>query len=256
MSGLNEEGGQAAARSAQLSGLLALQDGNPVARLRALRASIAGRVVFTTSFGLEDQAIAHMIFEGKIDIDVVTLDTGRLMPSTYKVWADTEMRYGRRIRSFHPNADRLAAHIGDAGVNGFYFSKEARIDCCFVRKVEPLGRALDGAGAWVVGLRADQSQRRGDITLAQWDEAKQLVKFAPLHDWTRAQVAAFCDAESIPVNELHAQGFASIGCAPCTRAIAPGESERAGRWWWEDDAAKECGLHIGSDGKLMRASAP
>lgn len=227
----------------------------PAERLAALREAVPGRIVFTTSFGIEDQAIAHFIFAHGIDIDVVTLDTGRLFPSTYKVWAETEMKYGVRIRSFHPQSDALAAYVADAGIDGFYYSKEARTACCFVRKVEPLGRALAGAEAWVTGLRADQSGQRGGVALAAWDGERGLVKFSPLFDWTRDRVAAFCDAEGVPVNELHAQGFVSIGCAPCTRAIQPGEPERAGRWWWESDEAKECGLHVGADGKLTRAKA-
>ena len=232
-----------------------IKGATPAERLRALREAVPGRIVFTTSFGIEDQAISHLIFEGRLAIDVVTLDTGRLFPSTYKVWAETEERYGVRIRSYHPDQAALAAQVADAGINGFYHSKEARIGCCTVRKVEPLARALAGAAAWVTGLRADQSGQRAAVELASWDPERQLVKVAPLFDWTREDVAAFCAAEGVPVNELHAQGFLSIGCEPCTRALKPGEPERAGRWWWESDEAKECGLHIGSDGKLVRKVA-
>ncbi len=224
----------------------------PADRLAALREAVPGRIVFTTSFGIEDQAISHLILERRIDIEIVTLDTGRLFPSTYKVWADTEARYGVRIRSFHPDQAALAAHVADAGINGFYYSKEARTDCCTVRKVEPLGRALSGAAAWVTGLRADQSGHRAKVDFASWDADRQLVKVAPLFDWPRDRVADFCAAEDVPVNELHARGFLSIGCEPCTRALQPGEPERAGRWWWESDEAKECGLHVGDDGKLVR----
>ena len=225
---------------------------SPADRLAALRREIDGRIVFTTSFGIEDQMLAHLIFTADLGIEVVTLDTGRLFPSTYKVWAETEEKYGVRIRSYHPEQAALAAHVADAGINGFYHSVEARKDCCNVRKVEPLGRALDGAGAWVTGLRADQSGDRAQVTLAAWDEERSLLKLAPLFDWTRAEVASFCAAEGVPVNELHAKGFVSIGCEPCTRAIAPGEPERAGRWWWEGAAARECGLHVGADGRLVR----
>ncbi|MDB5698546.1 MAG: phosphoadenylyl-sulfate reductase [Alphaproteobacteria bacterium] len=224
----------------------------PLERLQSLREHVSGRIVFTTSFGIEDQAIAHLIFVNKLKIDVVTLDTGRLFPSTYKLWAETEERYGVRIRSYHPDQAALAAQIADAGINGFYYSKEARIGCCGVRKVEPLGRALAGAAAWVTGLRADQSGQRGSVPLASWDAERNLLKLSPLYDWTRDRVVAFAEAEGIPVNPLHAQGFLSIGCEPCTRAIKPGEDERAGRWWWEDDEAKECGLHVDGNGKLVR----
>jgi phosphoadenosine phosphosulfate reductase len=235
-----------------LAALPRIGGATPGERLAALRAAVPGRIVFTTSFGLEDQAIAHLIFTQKLKIEVATLDTGRLFPETYELWAETEARYGARIRSFHPDAGALSALVADAGVNGFYFSKEARTDCCFVRKVEPLNRALAGASAWVTGLRADQSEEREGVALAGWDEERSLIKLSPLFDWTRDQVAAFCAAERVPVNALHAQGFLSIGCQPCTRAVQPGEAERAGRWWWENDEARECGLHVGADGRLVR----
>ncbi len=226
----------------------------PWDRLASLRAAVDGRIVFTTSFGLEDQALTHMIFDAKIDIDVVTIDTGRLFPSTYKLWADTEARYARRIKAFYPDAEAVAGFVADWGINGFYHATDARSGCCGVRKVEPLQRALAGASGWVTGLRADQSETRGAVPLAAWDATHRLVKTAPLYDWTREQVVAFVETETVPINPLHAQGFLSIGCEPCTRAVAPGEPERAGRWWWENDESKECGLHIGTDGKLVRTS--
>lgn len=228
---------------------------DPGERLEGLRAAVDGRIVFTTSFGLEDQAVAHFIFTRGLDIEVSTLDTGRLFPSTYKVWEETERRYGTRIRSWHPDSEALANFVAVAGINGFYGSKEARLGCCGIRKVEPLKRALAGAAAWVTGLRADQSAGRGQVELSAWDAERELVKFAPLFDWTRERVADFCAAEGVPVNALHAQGYPSIGCEPCTRAVAPGEPERAGRWWWEADEAKECGLHVGPDGRLVRSKA-
>jgi phosphoadenosine phosphosulfate reductase len=228
---------------------------DPGERLEGLRAGIEGRIVFTTSFGIEDQAVAHFIFTRGLDIEVSTLDTGRLFPSTYKVWEETERRYGARIRSWHPDQSALAAFVAGSGINGFYESKDVRLGCCQVRKIEPLGRALAGAGAWVTGLRADQSSGRSAVELAAWDPERELVKFAPLFDWTRDRVAAFCAAEGVPVNALHASGFPSIGCEPCTRAVAPGEPERSGRWWWEADESKECGLHLGPDGRLVRTKA-
>lgn len=224
----------------------------PAERLASLRAAVPGRIVFTSSFGIEDQAIAHLIFTGRLDIEVATLDTGRLFPATYDLWAETEERYGVRIRSYHPDATALAAFVADAGINGFYHSKEARTSCCYVRKVEPLGRALAGASAWVTGLRADQSDERLGVALAGWDEERRLIKLNPLYDWARDRVTSFCAAESVPVSALHAEGFLSIGCQPCTRAVQPGEHERAGRWWWETDEARECGLHLGPDGRLVR----
>jgi phosphoadenosine phosphosulfate reductase len=224
-------------------------------RLAALIEAVPGRLVFTTSFGIEDQLIAHFILSAHLPIDVATLDTGRLFPSTYTLWQETEERYGVRIHSFHPDASAVAAMVRDAGVNGFYYSKEARLACCAVRKVEPLGRALAGAAAWVTGLRADQSDERAGVSLAGWDAERNLVKFAPLFDWTRDRVAAACAELGVPVNPLHAEGYLSIGCEPCTRALQPGEPERAGRWWWESDEPRECGLHVGSDGRLVRAKA-
>jgi phosphoadenosine phosphosulfate reductase len=224
-------------------------------RLAGLVATVPGRLVFTTSFGLEDQLIAHVIFTEKLPIAVATLDTGRLFPSTYKLWQETEERYGVRIASYHPDAAAVAAMVRDSGINGFYHSKEARLGCCAVRKVEPLGRALAGAAGWVTGLRADQSDGRAGVALAGWDAERELVKLAPLFDWTRERVAAACAKLDVPVNALHGQGFLSIGCEPCTRALKPGEPERAGRWWWEQDEAKECGLHVGPDGRLVRARA-
>lgn len=224
-------------------------------RLRAAVDLIGGRLVFTTSFGIEDQLIAHHVFSERLPIEVVTLDTGRMFPSTYKVWQETEERYGVRIRSVHPDPQALAAMIADSGINGFYHSKDARLSCCHVRKVEPLGRALAGASGWVTGLRADQSNNRSKVPLASWDAERALVKIAPLFDWTRDQVVAECAALGVPVNELHAKGFLSIGCEPCTRAVRPGEPERAGRWWWETDGAAECGLHVGEDGRLARSKA-
>ncbi len=229
----------------------AIAGATPVERLRALRAAVPGRIVFTTSFGIEDQAITHLIATAGLDFELATLDTGRLFPETYELWDRTEARYGRRIRAFQPDRDALEAYVGSNGVNGFYNSIELRQACCAIRKVEPLGRALAGAEAWVTGLRADQSGDRGAVALAAWDAEYRLVKVAPLFDLSRDQVVAFAEAEHVPISPLHAKGFTSIGCAPCTRAIAPGEDERAGRWWWEQ-GAKECGLHVDGSGRLVR----
>jgi len=213
------------------------------ARLVAVTREIAGRIVFTTSFGLEDQAIAHAIFSQDLPIDVVTLDTGRLFPQTYELWSKTEARYGRRIRALYPERRSVEAFVTQHGINGFRSSIAARQACCGVRKVEPLGRALDGASGWITGVRAEQSWERAATPYAAVDAARALVKVNPLLDWTRERVVAFVREQAIPYNPLHDEGFLSIGCAPCTRAVKPGESERAGRWWWEHDDKKECGLH-------------
>jgi sulfate adenylyltransferase large subunit/thioredoxin-dependent adenylylsulfate APS reductase len=213
-------------------------------RLTRIRDELDGRVVFTTTFGLEDQVILHHICEAGLDIDVVTLDTGRLFPETYTTWEETERRYGRRIQALYPQHAALERLIAAQGINGFYHAKEARIACCDVRKVEPLKRALAGAHGWITGLRADQSADRGKVGLVTADRERNLLKFNPLIDWSRQAVQDFAAAHEVPINPLHQKGFLSIGCAPCTRAVRPGEPERAGRWWWEDDSKKECGLHV------------
>jgi phosphoadenosine phosphosulfate reductase len=225
-------------------------------RLRLVREFIPGRIVFTTSFGIEDQFITHSIFTQGLDIDVVTLDTGRLFPQTYELWEQTEARYVRRIAAVYPQSEALQELIVERGINGFYQSIENRKACCHVRKVEPLSRLLSGVSAWITGLRADQSRERASVAFVEYDEGHRLLKINPLADYARERVAAAIEEFSIPINELHAQGFVSIGCAPCTRAIKPGEPERAGRWWWESDDKKECGLHVAEDGTLRRGPAP
>lgn len=216
------------------------------------RDELQGTRVFTTSFGLEDQVLSHFIFGAKLPIDVVTLDTGRLFTQTYDVWAQTEQHYGVRIQAVYPDASALETMIKQQGINGFYETLEARKKCCDVRKTAPLAKALHGASIWITGLRADQSANRHDFSLAQYDAARRLIKINPLIDHTRDQLVALAEQHTIPINALHAQGFPSIGCAPCTRAIEAGEDERAGRWWWEQDNKKECGLHVDSNGKLVR----
>lgn len=212
-------------------------------RLIKLRHEIVGKITFTTSFGIEDQAITHLIAENELDIEIVTLDTGRLFLETYDVWAKTEKRYGLRVAPFYPDATALESFVRANGINAFYDSKEARLSCCHARKVEPLNRALSESEAWVTGLRADQSQFRGEAGVVSVDEQRGLIKMSPIFDWTRDDVLAFNESNIVPISPLHDKGFASIGCAPCTRPIAQGEPERAGRWWWEQDGKTECGLH-------------
>jgi phosphoadenosine phosphosulfate reductase len=225
-------------------------------RLFLVREIIPGRIVFTTSFGIEDQFITHSIFTQGLDIDIVTLDTGRLFPQTYETWEQTEARYARRIGAVYPQAEPLQKLVAEQGINSFYQSVENRMACCHLRKVEPLSRVLAGVSGWITGLRADQSDERADVALIEFDEARRLLKINPLADYSREQVATATEEFSIPVNPLHAEGFLSIGCAPCTRAVSPGEPERAGRWWWENDDKKECGLHVAEDGTLRRGPAP
>jgi phosphoadenosine phosphosulfate reductase len=226
------------------------------ARLRLLRDAVTGRVVFTTSLGIEDQALTHAIRAQDLDVEIATLDTGRLFSETYDVWAKTEEKYGFRIKPFYPQTEAVQALVADQGINGFYYGLDMRKACCNVRKVEPLGRALAGAQAWIVGLRGDQSDHRSGLRYVEFDAARGLLKASPLLDFTRDDVVAFTKANDVPVNALHDKGFLSIGCAPCTRALKPGEPERAGRWWWESEDKKECGLHVAADGQLVRAKEP
>jgi phosphoadenosine phosphosulfate reductase len=213
-------------------------------RLAAACDEIPGRLVFTTSFGLEDQAISHAILTQDLAIDIVTFDTGRLFPETHEVWAETEQRYGRRIRALLPERRGVEAWVAQHGINGFRATVAARQACCALRKLEPLGRALQGASAWVTGIRAEQSPERAMMAFAAIDSEHRLLKLNPLLDWTRDRVKNFVRDQGVPYNALHDRGFLSIGCAPCTRALAPGEPERAGRWWWEQaEEKKECGLH-------------
>lgn len=200
-------------------------------------------LVFSTSFGWEDQVITHMIFENNLPIRVFTLDTGRMFSETYYVWARTLERYGKQIETFYPQAESVQALVTQKGPSSFYESVENRKECCSIRKIEPLNRALKGRQCWITGIRAEQSPNRQDMQDAEWDASHGLVKFHPLFSWTLQQVKAYVRTHHIPYNPLHDKGFPSIGCQPCTRAVAEGEDFRAGRWWWEDQSKKECGLH-------------
>ena len=217
-------------------------------RIRLIRAALPGRVTFSTSLGLEDQAVLHAIAEAGSDIDVFTLDTGRHFPETIDTIAASQDRYpSLAIRLVAPGAEDVEALTTRDGVLGFRKSIEARKACCDIRKVRPLNRALKGAHGWITGLRREQSTGRKDVPFAQFDAGLGLAKLNPIADWPLTQLEAYIAEHRIPVNPLHARGFPSIGCAPCTRAIEPGEDIRAGRWWWEREAEdfthKECGLH-------------
>ena len=212
-------------------------------RLAEIGRTAPGPVGFSTSLGLEDQAILHAVSASGAKLGVFTLDTGRLFPETLETIALSERRYGLRIRVVTPEAADVEALVARDGVMGFRLSMEARKACCGVRKVRPLKRALAGAGSWITGLRRGQSAGRGTVPLAAWDPEHRLVKINPLADWPLDRLEAYIAAHDIPVNPLHAKGFPSVGCQPCTRAIRPGEDVRAGRWWWENEDGKECGLH-------------
>lgn len=202
-----------------------------------------GQVTFSSSFGMEDQVITDVIATSKAPISIFTLDTGRLFNETYSVWSATLDKYKLRIKSFGPDNAELNAWLEVNGPNAFYKSVDNRKACCRIRKVVPLRTALKGNKVWVTGIRAEQSGNRDKMPMVEWDDNNGILKLHPLVDWTQFQVRQYLQHHEVPYNPLHDKGFLSIGCSPCTRAIKPGEDFRAGRWWWEDDSKKECGLH-------------
>lgn len=227
-----------------LASLSAAIEGKSEAESLAILADLfPGEVVFSTSLGYEDQVITDLILKNNIQIGIFTLDTGRLFAETYMTLQKTNNRYDTKIKVFYPQTEAVENLVSTKGPLSFYESIENRKECCFIRKVEPLNRALKGAKIWVTGIRAEQSGNRHDMPRLEWDEAHQLFKFHPILDWTFEQVKQYVKSNGIPYNPLHDKGFVSIGCAPCTRAIQEGEDFRAGRWWWEDESKKECGLH-------------
>ena len=212
-------------------------------RLAAIAKAIPGRVTFSTSLGMEDQAVLHGIAKAAPQFDIFTLDTGRHFPETLQTIEDSENVYGLKIRVMFPDAKQVEALVARDGIFGFRNSVENRKACCDIRKVRPLNRALKGASGWITGLRREQSMGRSHVPFAEWDAEHNLIKVNPIADWSLEKLEHFVADHAIPINPLHAQGFPSIGCQPCTRAIRPGEDIRAGRWWWENPEYKECGLH-------------
>jgi phosphoadenosine phosphosulfate reductase len=212
--------------------------------LTELTREFPGKVTFSTSFSLEDQVITHKILSNRLPITIFTLDTGRLFPETYSVWSATNEKYNTRIRGYYPDQSQLGDFIAEKGPNSFYESVENRKSCCYIRKVDPLKRALKDNAVWITGLRAEHSADRHNIPEVEWDDSNNIIKYHPILHWTTDEVKQYISQHDIPYNPLHDRGFVSIGCAPCTRAIRPGEDFRAGRWWWEDNTKKECGLHI------------
>lgn len=202
------------------------------------------RAVFSSSLSLEDQAITHMIAENRLPVRIFTLDTGRHFPETYRTLEATRERYGIEPEVFFPDFAAVERLMREKGAYSFYSSIENRQECCRIRKVEPLGRALRGAHLWITGIRRAHSAERGHLPQAEFDSTNGIVKYHPLLEWDDQRLRAFIDAHNIPYNRLQDKGFLSIGCEPCTRAVAPGESMRSGRWWWEDPEKKECGLHV------------
>jgi phosphoadenosine phosphosulfate reductase len=200
------------------------------------------KVVFSTSFGQEDQLITALIAKNNLPITIFTLDTGRLFQETYDVFHKTLKKYKIDIKTYFPETSAVEELLNKKGPNSFYESVENRKECCFIRKVAPLTKALKGNEIWITGLRAEQSENRNDLHEFEYDEKFQVIKYNPLLRWTLKEVEDYLEKNNVPQNTLHKQGFVSIGCAPCTRAITPGEDIRAGRWWWES-SHKECGLH-------------
>jgi len=220
-----------------------LNDKTIVEKLKFIAEQHPGKVVFTTSFGYEDQVITDCIFKNDIDIKVVTLDTGRIFPETYKVYRSTLERYKKPIKAYFPPTAEVEVLLDKKGPFSFYDSLEKRKECCFIRKVIPLKRALAGNTIWITGLRASQSNNRSDMREFELDGGNNIVKFNPLMTWSLEQTIEYVKENNVPYNVLHDKGFVSIGCEPCTRAIQPGDDFRAGRWWWEQGSGKECGLH-------------
>jgi phosphoadenosine phosphosulfate reductase len=202
------------------------------------------KILFTTSLGIEDQVITHKIFSNNINVKVITLDTGRLFPQNYDVFSNTIIKYNKKINVYFPEYETIEKMVTEKGPFSFYKSIENRKECCRLRKVIPLNRALTGMKCWISGIRADQSDDRNQMDWLEYDAAKKLFKFYPLFNWSFNDVKNFIKENNVPYNSLHDKGFVSIGCEPCTRAVKPGEDFRDGRWWWENDGRKECGLHF------------
>lgn len=226
---------------ADLQTLTDIQD--PIKTLKNLANEFGDKIAFSTSFSLEDQAITHLIYTYQIPIRIFTLDTGRLFKETHKVLHQTNKMYGQKIQVFFPESQSVEELINTKGNYSFYDSVDNRKECCFIRKVQPLDRALNDVECWITGIRGGQSNNRETMEIVEWDESRGLVKVHPLFAWSLEQTEKFVLDHQIPYNALYDQGFPSIGCEPCTRAVKVGEPLRAGRWWWENPTKKECGLH-------------
>lgn len=203
-------------------------------------------VAFANSLGAEDMVLTDLIAKRGLDIEMFSLDTGRLPQETYDLMQQVHQRYGVSLKVYFPDCSLVEEYVGEHGANAFYDSVELRKRCCYIRKVEPLKRALAGKKAWITGMRRDQAVTRGTLEASSFDADHGLQKFNPLLDWSNAEVWEYIQANAVPYNKLHDRFYPSIGCAPCTRAVTPGEDIRAGRWWWEDATGKECGLHVSS----------
>lgn len=201
------------------------------------------RIIYASSVGAESMVLTDIIFGHVPEVEVLTIDTGRLHEETYALLSGLEARYGRKIRVVSPESGEVEELVSTYGINGFYANKEARIACCRARKLEPFRRVIRDFGAWVTGIRREQSMARAQSRPVEWDEEYRLWKISPLLDWSGAEIWRYIRARRLPYNPLYDRQYASIGCAPCTRAVQPGEHERSGRWWWEQSVERECGLH-------------
>lgn len=206
--------------------------------------NFAEKAVFSTSFGIEDQVLTHFLALENAKINIFTLDTGRLFPETYYVWNRTLDLYNLNIKAFYPQTQAVEQLLETKGPSSFYNSVDDRKECCHIRKIEPLKRAIYGYQVWITGIRAEQSINRDQMEFVEWDEQNQIIKIHPLYNWSLNDVEKYLKDNFVPYNPLHDKGFVSIGCQPCTRAVQEGEDFRAGRWWWEDKSKKECGLHV------------
>lgn len=230
-----------------LNDALVASTADKTAKAQALLAEIArdfSPATFANSLGAEDMVLTDLIVKGKLGIEIFSLDTGRLPLETYDLMAKVQEHYGLKLKVFTPRAELLEPFVRENGINAFYDSVEMRKGCCHVRKVEPLQRALGGKKAWITGMRAQQSATRDGLAVRAFDAGNGLEKFNPLADWSENEVWAYIKQHGVPYNALHDKFYPSIGCAPCTRAVTPGEDVRAGRWWWENPETKECGLHV------------
>ena len=230
----------------RLNEIKKLTDDKPVEEsLLLLSEKFKDKIVFSTSLSLEDQVITDIIYSNDLPIRIFTIDTGRLFNETYSVLNKTNEFYDKKIQIYFPKNDSVENLVNEKGPFSFYGSVENRKECCFIRKVEPLNRALAGMQAWITGIRAEHSVTRQEMNKIEWDEIHRVFKFHPLLDWSTQKVKDYIKKHNVPYNLLHDKGFVSIGCSPCTRAVKEGEDFRAGRWWWEDNTKKECGLHAG-----------
>jgi len=201
-------------------------------------------ITFANSFGAEDMVLTDIIMRETLAIEIFSLDTGRLPPETYTLMAEVESTYSTKLKVYFPKHEVIEQYVQTNGINAFYESIDLRKACCHMRKVEPLQRALFSKQAWVTGMRAEQATTRVNLPVQEFDDGNKLEKFNPLTNWTEQEIWAYIRLHEVPYNKLHDAFYPSIGCSPCTRAVAMGEDIRAGRWWWEDPTSKECGLHV------------